>query len=146
MRRGRTSSALGRVSLGDTLPALMIALALVAIGCGGPPADLFVANRTGSVPGAKLEMLVSDGSVRCNGGKEHEISSAQVLEGRAIATDLETVKQSDIPRAKPGIFAYEVRSEWGTIRFADRNTSPSVLPHIVRLVRDLARNECGLVR
>jgi len=36
--------------------------------------------------------------------------------------------------------------EWGTIRFVDRNTSPSVLPHIVRLVRDLARTECGLAR
>ena len=126
---------------------LVLALLAVAVtGCGGPPADLFVANRTGSVPGAKLEMLVSDGSVRCNGGKEHEISSAQVLEGRAIATDLETVKQSDIPPEKAGIFAYKVRSESGTIRFVDRNTSPSVLPHIVRLVRDLARSECGLVR
>ena len=125
---------------------VLLLLGVAVAGCGGPPADLFVANRTGSVPGAKLEMLVSDGSVRCNGGEEHEISSAQVLEGRAIATDLETVKQSDVPPAKPGIFAYEVRSEWGTIRFADRNTSPSVLPRIVRLVRDLARTECGLVR
>ena len=94
---------------------VVLALLTVAVaGCGGPPADLFVANRTGSVPGAKLEMLVSDGSVRCNGGKEHEISSAQVLEGRAIATDLETVKQSDIPQEKAGIFAFKVRSEWGT--------------------------------
>jgi hypothetical protein len=126
--------------------AVLVLLVVAVAGCGGPPADLFVANRTGSVPGAKLEMLVSDGSVRCNGGKEHEISSAQVLEGRAIATDLETVKQSDIPPEKPGIFAYEVRSESGTIRFVDRNTTPSVLPHIVRLVRDLARTECGLVR
>jgi len=125
---------------------VLLVVAVAVAGCGGPPADLFVANRTGSVPGAKLEMLVSDGSVRCNGGKEHEISSAQVLEGRAIATDLETVKQSDIPREKPGIFAYKVRSEWGTIRFVDRNTTPSVLPRIVRLVRDLARTECGLVR
>jgi hypothetical protein len=125
---------------------VLLLLGVAVAGCGGPPADLFVANRTGSVPGAKLEMLVSDGSVRCNGGEAHDISSAQVLEGRAIATDLETVKQSDIPPAKPGIFAYEVRSESGTIRFADRNTSPSVLPHIVRLVRDLARTECGLVR
>jgi hypothetical protein len=125
---------------------VLVLLAVGVAGCGGPPADLFVANRTGSVPGAKLEMLVSDGSVRCNGGKEHEISSAQVLEGRAIATDLETVKQSDIPKEKAGIFAFEVRSEWGTVRFVDRNTSPAVLPHIVRLVRDLARSECGLVR
>jgi hypothetical protein len=120
--------------------------AAVLTGCGGPPADLFVAERTGDVPGAKLEMLVSDGSVRCNGGPEKEISSAQVLQGRAIATDLADVKQSDIPDDKPVIFGFTVRSEWGTIHFADTVQRPVVLPEIVRLVRDLARNECGLER
>jgi hypothetical protein len=121
-------------------------VALVLAGCGSPPADLFVVERTGDVPGANLEMLVSDGSVRCNGGPEEEISSAQVLQGRAIATDLAEVKQSDIPRDKPVIFGFEVRSEWGTVRFADTVQRPEVLPKLVRLVRDLARNECGLVR
>jgi hypothetical protein len=120
--------------------------AAVLTGCGGPPADLFVAERTGDVPGAKLKMLVSDGSVRCNGGPEKEISSAQVLQGRAIATDLADVKQSDIPDEKPVIFGFTVRSEWGTIHFADTVQRPVVLPEIVRLVRDLARNECGLAR
>jgi hypothetical protein len=126
---------------------LVVVVALVVLaGCGSPPADLFVVHRTGSVPGAELEMLVSDGDVRCNGGPEREISSEQVLEGRAIATDLTEVTQADIPRAQPAVFAFEVRSESGTLRFADRNARPVVLPRLVRLVRDLARNVCGLQR
>jgi hypothetical protein len=126
---------------------VVTALAAVALaGCGSRPADLFVAQRTGDVPGAKLEMLVSDGSVRCNGGPEKEISSGRVLEGRAIATDLAEVKQSDIPDEKPVIFGFTVRSEWGTIRFADTVQRPEVLPRLVRLVRDIARNVCGLPR
>jgi hypothetical protein len=126
--------------------ALVAALAVLVAGCGSPPADLFVAHRTGTVPGANLEMLVSDGSVRCNGGPEHEISSEQILEGRAIAAALENVKQSDIPPAKPVIFGYTVRSEWGTIRFADTAARPTVLPRITRLVRDLAIGVCHLQR
>jgi hypothetical protein len=131
-----------------TRAALVLALAaaLVAAGCGGPPADLFVVQRTGSVPGADLKMLVSDGSVRCNGGPEVEISSRQLLEGRAIAEDLAKVHQSDIPAQKPVIFGFAVRSESGTLRFADTVQRPRVLPRLVRLVRDLARGECGLAR
>lgn len=121
-------------------------LAAGAAGCGGPPADLFVVQRTGSVPGADLRMLVSDGGVRCNGGPERDISSDQLLEARAIATDLAEVSQAEIPAAEPVIFGFEVRSESGTLRFADTATRPAVLPRLVRLVRDLARNVCGLPR
>ena len=63
--------------------ALVVVLAAVLAGCGGPSADLFVVQRTGSVPGADLEMLVSDSGVRCNGGPEREISSDQLLDARA---------------------------------------------------------------
>ena len=126
--------------------AVLGLLALAVAGCGAPPADLFVAQRSGSVPGAKLELLVSDGTARCNRGKPREISSQQVLEGRLIARDLETVKQKDIPAEPPGIFSYRVRSEWGTIHFADRSARPTVLPRITRLVRDIAIGVCGLPR
>jgi hypothetical protein len=126
--------------------ALAGALALLIAGCGAPPADLFVVERTGNVPGAKLEMLVSDGSVRCNGGPRHEISSQQLLRGRAIAAALEEVQQSDTPPARAQIFAFTVQSEFGTIRFADTTTRPEVLPQLVLLVRELARNVCGLPR
>jgi hypothetical protein len=142
----RTASPFGFASVGDAIPALLILLALFGAGCGAPPADLFVVKRTGNVPGAKLEMLVSDGSVRCNGGPRHEISSQQLLRGRGIAAALEEIRQSDIPPGRAQIFAFEVQSEFGTIRFADTTTRPEVLPQIVLLVRELARNVCGLQR
>jgi hypothetical protein len=84
--------------------------------------------------------------VRCNAGPELEISSDQLLEGRAIATDLAEVTQAQIPPAEPVIFGFEVRSESGVLRFADTTTRPAVLPRLVRLVRDLARNVCRLER
>ena len=121
-------------------------LAALLAGCGAPSADLFVAKRSGSVPGAKLEVLVSDGTARCNRGKPRKISSQQVLEGRLIAEELRTVTQRDIAPEKPAIFAFEVRSQWGTEHFADRNASPTVLPRISRLVRDIAIGVCGLQR
>jgi hypothetical protein len=126
--------------------AVVALLAVLVAGCGAPSADLFVAKRTGSVPGAKLELLVSDGTARCNKGKPREISSQQVLEGRLIAKELETVTQRDIPPEKPAIFGFEVRSQSGTVHFADRNASPTVLPRIARLVRDIAIGVCGLPR
>ena len=126
--------------------APVVVLLLLAAGCGTPPADLFVVQRTGTVPGANLRMLVSDGTIRCNDGPKHEISSQEVLQGRAIATALEDIKQADIPPGTPQIFAFRVRSESGTIRFADTTTRPEVLPQLVRLVRDLARSVCHLPR
>jgi len=48
--------------------AAALALALVASGCGTPSPDLFVVNRSGTIPGAKLTLrVVDDGSVRCDG-------------------------------------------------------------------------------
>jgi hypothetical protein len=120
--------------------------AAVLLGCGGPSADLFVVERTGSVPGAGLRMLVSDDGVRCNDGPERPISSQQLLDARAIATDLAELDQADIPPAEPKIFGFAVRSESGTLRFADVTRRPEVLPRLVVLVRDLARNVCGLER
>jgi hypothetical protein len=126
--------------------AVLAALAVLAAGCGAAPADLFVVQRTGEVPGADLDMLVSDGSIRCNEGPKREISSGQVLEGRAIATGLKEITQDDIPPAEPQIFGFEVRSEAGRVRFADTTTRPEVLPRLVLFVRRLAREVCGLAR
>jgi hypothetical protein len=124
----------------------VVVAALVVAGCGGPTADLFVVQRTGDVPGANLRMLVSDGGVSCNGGPRIDISSDQLLEARAIATDLAELEQRDIPSRDPVVFGFRVRAESGTLRFADVNSRPQVLPRLVRLVRDLARNVCGLQR
>ena len=121
-------------------------LGVLAVGCGGPSADLFVVERTGSVPGADLGMLVSDDGVRCNDGPELDISSDQLLEARALARDLADVEQAQIPAAEPVIFGFTVRSESGTLRFADTTRRPVVLPRLVRFVRGLARDVCRLPR
>ena len=61
--------------------ALTAVTAALVAGCGGPSADLYVLQRSGTIPGAKLTMVVGDGgTVRCNGGREHEISSAQLID------------------------------------------------------------------
>ena len=127
-------------------PAGAILVLVALTGCGGPSADLFVVQRTGEVPGADLRMIISDDGVRCNGGPELGISSDQVLEARAIATDLAEVTQAEIPPAEPVVFSFEERSESGTLRFPDTTRRPVVLPRLVRLVRDLARNVCRLPR
>jgi hypothetical protein len=121
-------------------------LALAVAGCGAPPADLFVVQRTGSVPGANLKLLASDGSVRCNDGPERDITSSQLLTARGIADDLADVHQSDVAASRPVIFAFRVRYEQGSLRFADTTTRPAVLPRLVRFTRDMARGVCHLPR
>ena len=70
--------------------AVLVALAAVLLaGCGTPSADLFVVNRSGSIPGAKLTLHVSDGGyVTCNGGAQKDISSAQLIAARAMLHEL----------------------------------------------------------
>lgn len=139
-----------------------LALALGACGQGGPPADLFVVERDGTVPGARLTLRVTDdGGAYCNDGPRREISSAQLLEARELRRALDgSVRDEDEPglaergvRLGPGrtgipsIFRFRVRSEEGTIAFADTSRGAGdVPPRIVKLTRDVARGPCGLDR
>jgi hypothetical protein len=135
----------------------LAALAEAAVaGCGGPSADLYVLERSGSIPGAKLTMVVGDGgTVRCNGGKEYEISSAQLIDARAIAGDLNGDEKEPGPAREalnlaPGkytILRYNVRTEFGTVAFSDSSRQqPPVFFALAKLTRDLAKNVCGLPR
>jgi hypothetical protein len=128
----------------------------VIAGCGGPSADLYVLSRSGSIPGAKLTMIVGDGgTVRCNGGKEHEISSAQLIDARAIVGDLNgdekepgpARKMVNLPPGKYTILRYNVRTEFGTVSFSDSSRpQPPVFFALAKLTRDLSKNVCGLPR
>jgi hypothetical protein len=136
--------------------ACAAAAALVLAGCGTPSADLFVVQRTGSIPGARLHLLVDDGGeVRCNGGKPREITSDQLIDARAIVRDLEGDKDEDGPADRdlalppgPGaILHYHVRVEHGTVTFSDTSRrQPAVFFRIAKLTRDIARGACGLPR
>jgi hypothetical protein len=129
--------------------ALAVAAALALGACGTPSPDLFVVHRTGSVPGAKLDLLVSDTSARCNTDASRPMSSDQILEARDITKDLlefQFAKTALPPTTPAQIFRFSVRSEAGTLRYGDTTQRPSVLPRLTRFVRGLAIGLCGLQR
>jgi hypothetical protein len=139
------------------LAAAAAALAALALsGCGGPPADLFVVERDGSIPGARLTLLVSDdGMVRCNRGDARPISSAQLIDAREIARELNGPDEERGPADRglslspvPGsILRYDVRSEDGSVVFSDTSRGqPQVFYRVAKLTRDLAKDVCGLAR
>ena len=137
--------------------ARLVLVALVAAGCGGgPPADLFVVQRDGSVPGAKLSLrLTDDGGAYCNDRGRRELTSEQLLDAREIRRGLNGEKEDRGPaderlRLAPGrgaIFSYRVRTEDGVVEFSDNSrAAPEVFPRIVKLTRDVAREICALSR
>ncbi len=126
-----------------------VALAGALAGCGTPSPDLFVVQRSGSVPGADLHLLVSDTSVRCNRGEGQPLSSAQILEARDLESELIELQAGDAPppRSPPAqVFSFAVRAQEGTLRFADTAQRPPVLPRIARFTRRMAIDVCGLRR
>ena len=132
-------------------PAAAAAVALaVALGaCGTPSPDLFVVHRDGTVPGAKLDLLVSDTTARCNDRAARPLTSAQIIEARDIAKDLRKVQSGEVavPPSRPAqIFRFSVRTEDGTLRYGDTAQRPPVLPRLSRLVRRVAIDVCGLQR
>jgi hypothetical protein len=129
--------------------AAALVLTFVLTACGTPSPDLFVVQRTGSVPGAELHLLVSDTTARCNADEPRPLSSEQILEARDITKVLLEFQRSKVslPPAPPAqIFRFSVRSEAGTLRYGDTTQRPSVLPQLSRFVRDVAIGLCGLQR
>jgi hypothetical protein len=133
------------------------ALAAAALGgCGGPPADLFLVERNGSIPAARLTLLVSDdGTVRCNRGDAREISSEQLIDAREIARELNgrgdergpADRDLSLPPASGTIMRYDVRSEDGSVTFSDTSRGqPQAFYRLAKLTRDIARGVCGLPR
>ncbi len=133
--------------LGLTAGIVLLGGSLAA--CGTPSPDLFVVNRDGTVPGAKLRLLVSDQTTRCNGGPARPLMSAQTLEARDLRRDLLQLQHSDgeIPKSAPAqIFSYVVQTEEGRLRYPDTQQRPEVLPRLTRFVRRVAIDTCGLKR
>ena len=119
------------------------------LGCGTPSPDLFVMERAGTVPGARLELLVSDQTARCNDGAVKNLTSAQILEARDIKRDLLDVQDGvvDVPKAPPAqFFTFAVTTEKGTLRYSDTTQRPPVLPRLSRFTRRVAIDTCGLKR
>jgi hypothetical protein len=138
--------------------ALALAAAAAAAGCGGPgPADLFLVQRSGTIPGARLTLrLTDDGGAYCNRGGRRELTSAQLIEARALRRALDGEKDDDVGLAErhldlpPGrvtTLRYRVRSEGGTVAFSDTSPrQPQAFYRLAKLTRDVARGPCGLPR
>jgi hypothetical protein len=131
------------------LGAALAALALAGAGCGTPSPDLFVVNRSGTIPGAKLTLrVVDDGTVRCN-GKEHDAGSKRLITARELQRELAPIAKRGLAVAttEQSVLRYRVRLEDGAISFPD--TATARRPELARLVvyvRDVAKNVCGLPR
>jgi hypothetical protein len=119
-------------------------------GCGGEAHDLFLVQRSGSIPGARLSLRVTDdGRASCNRRPLVDITSAQVIDAREAERDLEPLAERGV-RLPPGpdsILRYSVRLEAGTVRFSDTSRrQPPVFFRVAALTRRIARGPCGLRR
>jgi hypothetical protein len=129
--------------------AVALAAGGALVGCGTPSPDLFVVERGGTVPGAKLHMLVSDTSVRCNHGDPLPLTSAQTIEARDITDDLLLVQAGKVDYPTPPaaqIFHFTIRDQEGVLRFPDTAQRPPILPRTARFVRRVAIDTCKLTR
>jgi hypothetical protein len=124
-------------------------VALLAAGCGGLKApDLFLVERYGAAPGARLTLLVNEeGGVRCNGGTTLKLSDPQLIEARAIQEDLHGPASAHLSLpARPGsVLSYEVRDESGAVRFSDDSyPAPAVLRRLALFALQTAQRVCHL--
>jgi hypothetical protein len=119
----------------------------LAAACGTPSRDLFVVDRTGSLPDAKLTLRVGDGgTVRCDGGEEKPFSNDDLLDARQIEKDLKPLLDDDLtlPAEEGSVLQYRVTGGEGVVRFADNSErKPEVFAEIIRLTRKLAMEACG---
>jgi hypothetical protein len=128
---------------------LLPLLALHA-GCGSPPADLFVVQRTGSGHNARLTLLVQDdGYVVCNHGTEHEISNARLLDARGLARDLapQAELHVELPPGPHSVLSYRVRLQAGTVSFSDTSRPlPAAFARLTAFTADISESVCGITR
>lgn len=134
------------------LAAALVALVGTAAlaGCGAAYPDVFLLTRSGSLPGARLTLLVNDGgTVRCNGAAERTLPAPRLLDARRIAEDLSDDAQKDLTLpAPPGsLLRFRVRTQDGTVTFSDVDAvRRSELAPVVEFARKVAQDVCGLAR
>jgi len=128
----------------------LLPLLVLLAGCGSPPADLFVVQRTGSGHNARLTLLVQDdGYVVCNHGAEHQISSARLLDARRLARDLAPQAQLHVqlPPGPRSILSYNVRMQAGTVSFSDTSRPmPGAFARLTAFTADVSEGVCGIKR
>jgi len=128
--------------------AALFVLAFLA-GCGTPGADLFVAERSGSVPGAALRMrVIDDGQVVCN-GKTHNLGSHDLIKAREAVRDISEQAKVDtnLPPGHPTIMRFRIRTQDGTVEFSDTSRGqPKGFYEAAELIHTIAMGACHLPR
>ena len=130
--------------------AAAVLMALAVGGCGSEARDLFVVDRTGAIPGARLSLRITDdGRASCNDRPLVDITSAELVQARAAERDLEDPAKAHL-RLPPGpqpVLSYRVRTEDGAAAWSDDSRrQPPVLFVVAKLTRDVARGACHLAR
>ena len=131
------------------LALAVVSGAVLLVGCGGVLSpDLFIVNRSGSAPGAKLTMLVNEeGVVHCDNGPPHHLSDPQIIEARTIQEDLEepASKHESLPAQPGSVLSYYLRDANGSVRFSDNSLhQPTVMRKLAGFVLSVAQGVCGL--
>jgi hypothetical protein len=127
-------------------------------GCGGGVelGDLFEIQRSGSVAGARLTLVVNEGgAVHCyvsptDSVPTHptrQLSDPQLVLARGLQEELHdpASKHLSLPPRPGSAFSYYVRDPEGTVRFSDNSAGqPSVLRHLALFVLEVAQSVCHL--
>ncbi len=122
----------------------------LAVGCSGgiKAPDLFILQRSGSVPGAHLTLLVNEeGGVSCNGGPTLKLSDPALVQARAIQEDLHepASKNTSLPPRAGSVLSYYLRDENGTVQFADNSAGqPKVFHNLALFALQTAQQVCHL--
>ncbi|MFL5821137.1 MAG: hypothetical protein ACJ76S_10710 [Solirubrobacteraceae bacterium] len=130
--------------------ALAVVAACLAAGCGARAPDLLLIQRSGSIPGARLELEISDdGTVRCNRGARRRMSDSQLLSARAAERGLErpASRHLALPPGRNAVLSYRVLLSDGSVSFSDTSPRlPGSLLALQALTRSVATRTCGLPR
>lgn len=130
--------------------ALSGAGGLALAGCGAEYPDLMVVSRSGELPGARLELLVSDGGdASCNGGEAHQLPPRFLLDARDIVRALteQTIENEVYPRSARSLLRFRLRTEDGSVEFADTDgTRDPDLGRLIAFTRRTAQEICDLPR
>jgi hypothetical protein len=126
-----------------------LAAALASGGCGGVrSADLFIVQRSGSTPQARLTLLVNEeGVVRCNGGPPLRLSDPEIVKARDIQEELHdpASKHLSLPALPGSVLSYYVRDVDGTASFSDNSPrQPAVLRQLALFVLQTSQQLCHL--
>jgi hypothetical protein len=129
---------------------LLALLACTLAGCGADYPDLFLVQRTGVLPDARVDIVVNDGgTISCDRGPDERLAGRFLLDGRdimrSLREDLEFGKVH--PRAPNAQLRFRLEAPDGTIDFSETDgVHDPDLARMVQLVRELSQQVCGLAR